>query len=259
MRLLLLLFLSSVAFAQPAPAPVPFRVLSYNIHHGEGLDGRLDLERIAKLIIDSRADIVGLQEVDRGVERTQKRDLPAELAKLTGLHVHFEKNIAHQGGEYGNATLSRFPIKRAKNTHYKLLAPREQRGVLQLVLDVHGREVLFLNTHLDVGRDEAQRLSSIEELRALVAAAEKQNLPVILLGDFNAAPDSRTIAATKTFLTDTWDLVGRGPGFTIPVRNPTRRIDFIFITPASLEPRSISVLQSEASDHLPLIAELQLR
>lgn len=260
MRLLLLLIstVASIAVAQPS-APATFRVLSYNIHHGEGLDQRLDLERIAKLIVDARADIVGLQEVDRGVERTQKRDLPAELAKLTGLHAYFEKNIAHQGGEYGNAVLSRFPIKSAKNTHYKLLAPREQRGVLQLVLDVHGREVLFLDTHLDVGRDEAQRLSSAEELRAIVAAAEKQNLPVILVGDFNAAPDTRTIAATKTFLTDTWPLIGRGPGFTIPVRNPTRRIDYVFITPASLEPRSISVLQSEASDHLPLLAELRLK
>lgn len=53
--------------------------MSYNIHHGEGPDKRLDLERIAKVITHARADIVGLQEIDRGCERTQKRDWPAEL------------------------------------------------------------------------------------------------------------------------------------------------------------------------------------
>src|SRR5688572_9491457 len=137
--LLLLLFaVAPVLAAEPAT----LRVMSYNIHHGEGLDKRLDLERIAEVITDASADIVGLHEVDRGCERTQKRDLPAELAQLTGMKVVFEKNISYQGGEYGNAVLSRFPIKSSKNTHYKMLRAGEQRGVLQLVLEVHGREVL---------------------------------------------------------------------------------------------------------------------
>lgn len=259
MRLVtLLLTLTASLLAQPTSAPVTVRVMSYNIHHAEGLDGRLDVERIAKVITDAKADIVGLQEVDRGVERTHKRDLPAELAKLTGLHVHFEKNIDHQGGEYGNATLSRFPIIHAKNTHYKMVRPGERRGLLQLTLDVHGREVLFLNTHLEVGRDESQRLASAEEIVAIVAAAEQRQLPVILVGDFNAVPESRTITHLKTALTDTWERVGRGGGFTIPVRNPTRRIDFIFITPKTVTPLAMSVLASEASDHLPIVAELRL-
>jgi endonuclease/exonuclease/phosphatase family metal-dependent hydrolase len=239
-----------------APAPQTIRVMSYNIHHGEGLDKRLDLERIARLILDAKADVVGLQEVDRGVERTQKRDLPAELAKLTGMHVHFENNHPYQGGEYGNATLSRFPIKQAKNTRYKMLRPGEQRGVLQLVLDVGGREVLFLNTHLDYRPDDAERLSNVEEIKALVSAAGKK--PVILVGDFNATPESRTISGIKAFLVDSWAQVGRGDGFTIPVRKPAKRIDYIFVSPEAITPVSIEVLRSEASDHLPVIAELRL-
>ena len=71
--------------------------MSYNIHHGEGIDGKLDLERIAKLIVDVKADIVGLQEVDRGCERTQKRDLPAELGKLTGLTSRAGSAIDREG------------------------------------------------------------------------------------------------------------------------------------------------------------------
>jgi endonuclease/exonuclease/phosphatase family metal-dependent hydrolase len=254
--ILLSVTLPGTAVTQAA-APTSLRVMSYNIHHGEGLDQKLDLERIAQLIRDAKADLVGLQEVDRGCDRTQKRDLPAELAQLTGLRVHFEKNIAYQGGEYGNAILTRYPVKRAKNTHYRMLRPGEQRGALQLVLDVAGRDVLFINTHLDYRPDDAERLANVEELRAMVAAAG--SMPIVMVGDFNAVPDSHTITAIKTFLTDSWDVVGRGHGFTIPVRKPAKRIDYIFVSAATVEPRSIEVLSSAASDHLPLIAELRLK
>ena len=199
----------------------------------------------------------GLQEVDRGVERTQRRDLPAELAKLTGLHVAFENNHAYQGGEYGNALLSRFPIKRVKNTHFKMLRPGEQRGVLQVVLDVHGRELLCLNTHIDYRPDDAERLMNVEELKAILAAAGA--MPVILVGDFNATPDSRTIRHLRALLADTWELVGQGNGFSIPVKQPAKRIDYIWITPAALTPLRMEVLRTEASDHLPLLAELRPR
>lgn len=234
-----------------------FRVMTYNIHHGEGLDGRVDLERIARLITNAGADLVGLQEVDRGCERTQKRDLPAELAKLTGMHVHFEKNIDYQGGEYGNAVLTKFPIKSAKNTHFEMLRPGEQRGVLQLVLDVRGRDVLFLNTHLNYGADDAERLSNARELKQMVAAAG--TMPVILCGDFNARPESRTIEEFATFLTDAWTLAGTGNGYTIPVTKPARRIDYIWISKESIVPQKLEVLHSEASDHLPIVAALRLR
>ena len=253
LRLLTFLALAASAFAAQ---PVTLRVMSYNLHHGEGLDGKLDLQRIAKVITDAKADLVGLQEVDRGVERTQRRDLPAELAKLTGLTVQFDKNIAHQGGDYGNAVLTRFPIKRAKNTHLKSFANGEQRGVQQLLLDVHGREILFMNTHLDARRDPAEREHSATELRAIVAAAGA--LPVILVGDFNAGPDAKSVSAVREFLTDSWTVVSKEPGFTIPVKKPNKRIDYIWITPTTITPVTMDVPYSEASDHLPIIAELRL-
>ena len=246
----------AVAAALAANEAATLRVLSYNIHHGEGLDKRVDLERIAKLILEARADIVGLQEVDRGCERTQQRDLPAELAKLTRMQVAFEKNIPYQGGEYGNAVLTRFPIRSTKNTHYQMLRPGEQRGVLQLVLDVHGREVLFLNTHLDYGPDDAERVMNAGELKQIVSTAGSR--PIILVGDFNMGPGSGGHAAVKEFLADTWEVVGQGNGFTIPVRKPAKRIDYVFVSRATVEPVAMHVLSSEASDHLPVIAVLRL-
>ena len=84
-------------------------------------------------------------------------------------------------------------------------------------------------------------------------------MPVILVGDFNAAPTAPSVAKVREFLTDAWPVVNQDPGFTIPVRKPTRRIDYVFITKSSVEPVKMEVLQSEASDHLPIIAELRLK
>ncbi len=251
------LVIAATSLAASEPAADTLRVMSYNIHHAEGIDGKLDVARIAQVILDAQPDIVGLQEVDRGVARTQQRDLPSELAKLTGLAVRFDKNIPHQGGEYGNAVLTRFPIKRAQNLPLKSFANGEQRGVQHLVLDVHGREILFLNTHLDARRDSAEREHSAKELEAIVAAAGA--MPVILVGDFNASPEAPSIATLRSFLTDTWPLLHPEPGFTIPVRKPTRRIDYIWITPEAFKPLKMEVISTEASDHLPIVALFRLR
>lgn len=254
LRQTLLLLLAPLA----AAAPITLRVLSYNIHHGEGLDGRIDLPRIAQVITDARADLVALQEVDRGVPRSQRLDLPAELGRLTGLTPCFEKNIPYQGGDYGNAILTRFPIKSSRNTHYKMLRPREQRGLLQVVLDVQGRDVVLMNTHLDYRPDDTERVANVAELQAAVAAAGA-GTPVIVCGDFNATPGSRPHAGVETFLADVWSLVGRGDGFSFPARAPAKRIDYIWISRKTIEPVRMEVLRSEASDHLPLLAELRLR
>lgn len=241
----------------PAAEGPLLRVMTYNIHHGEGLDGRLDLERIARVITEARADLVGLQEVDRGVARTQRRDLPAELARLTGMTVTFESNLPHQGGEYGNAVLSRFPVQASRNTHYRAPRPGEQRGFQEVTVVAHGRELLFINTHLDFRAGDEERLASVAELRAAVAAAGKT--PVIMVGDFNAVPASSPIRAVAVFLRDAWETAGRGPGFTIPVRKPARRIDYVWYAPEGLEPVTATVPSSEASDHLPVMVEFRLR
>src|ERR1043166_5507630 len=151
-----------LAGCQTAPPPTAsnaFRVMTYNIHHGEGLDGKVDLLRIAELIKREGADIVALQEVDKSVERTARRDFPDELAALTGMTCVFSNNYHFQGGEYGNAVLTRFPVKRWTNTHFKKVNETEQRGILQLLLEVQGREVVFMATHIDHRPDDAARWS----------------------------------------------------------------------------------------------------
>ena len=231
------------------------RVISYNIHHGQGTDGKLDLQRIAALVKAEKADIVALQEVDRGTLRTARRDLPAELAKLTGMNVCFDKNIDYQGGEYGNVILSRFPIVQKTNTRYQMLSQHEQRGLLQVVLEVDGRKLLFMSTHLDYHNDDSERELDVKTIKA--AWASNTNMPVILCGDFNEGPGSRTYRRLSEFLTDTWKTVGKGSGFTFASSGPWERIDYIWYS-GPLQPLHTWIPKSNASDHLPLAAEFSL-
>lgn len=245
------------AVAQPAAAPASreLRVLSFNIHHAEGVDGRIDVARIAQLIRDTRADVVGLQEVDRGVERSGRRDLLKEIADLAGMRFAFGKNIDHQGGEYGNALLTSRPIVSEGNRLLPNATAGEQRGVLQVVLDVDGTRVLVLTTHLDHRRGDADRVASADAILGMLQTWGSG--PVIAMGDFNDVPGSPTWTRLVTMLADAWAAVGKGDGFTIPVEAPTRRIDWILLR--GVEPVSAEVLKTDASDHLPVAAVVRLK
>jgi endonuclease/exonuclease/phosphatase family metal-dependent hydrolase len=237
--------------------PATVRVMTYNIQHGRGMDGQVDLERIAEVIRREGADIVALQEVDRGVQRTEERDLPGELAELTGMPAIFSMNIPHQGGEYGNAVLTRYPVKQWTNTHLKMLRAGEQRGVLQLILDVEGKEVLFLNTHIDHRPDDTERLANVDEFIEMVEGYGISR--VIFCGDFNDVPGSRTHGNLREQFRDIWEEVGGGQGYTFSSVQPHKRIDYIFLahTP-KLRPMRAWVPKTQASDHLPLVAEIEI-
>jgi len=237
----------------PARPMAPLRILTFNIHHGEGLDGRLDLDRIAQVIRDANADLVGLQEVDRGVERTLRRDLLKELADRTGLRFAFGKSIDLQGGDYGNALLSRFPIVSEGTRLLENVGGGEQRSVLQTVVDVAGTRVLVLTTHFDHRRDSPQRARSAEEM---VAMAGQWDGPLVMLGDFNDVPGSQAHRTLTGIARDAWAAVGEGAGATIPVEAPTRRIDWVLLR--GLDPQSAEVVKTDASDHLPVLVTATL-
>lgn len=231
-----------------------FRALSYNIHHGEGTDGVLDLERIAAVIRQSGADVVGLQEVDQNTTRSGGVDQAAELARLTGMHHYFGKNINYQGGAYGNAVLSRFPIRQQRHTLLARLNPLlEQRGLNELVVDLGGVEVVLFNTHLDHNADDAERLHSIQQLKTRSQAYATR--PLLICGDFNARPDSAPYQALTADFVDAWPGVGEGNGYTFSSANPNRRIDYFWHRPGELLPVRASVLRSFGSDHLPVLVE----
>lgn len=264
---LLVLVAVGCASSKIAASGTTLRVMTWNIHHGEGLDKKVDVDRIAKVILSEKPDVVALQEIDRGAERSGKIDIITKLADLTDMTYAFGKTLDYQGGEYGNAFLTRFPILEERNLQYELIQPGERRGLLQLILDVRGEEIVVTNTHLESRSDDSARASSVGELRNALRRYSPR--PVVVCGDFNDPPDSRVIAELKKDYVDSWALVGRGEGFTFPSNAPKRRIDYILVLNKSkpdsasaavqLRPFSARVLQSSASDHLPLLVEFELR
>ncbi|MFN7138349.1 MAG: endonuclease/exonuclease/phosphatase family protein [Limisphaerales bacterium] len=232
-----------------------FRVMTFNIHHGVGIDGKLDLERIAEVIKQEKADLVALQEVDKGIPRSNKLDVGGELAQMTGMRSVFSNNYAFQGGQYGNAILSRFPIVSIDHRLLPKTDLPEQRGWLKTVVNVHGRELSLWNTHIDHRRDDTERMLAVTKFKEW---AREEKLPILFCGDFNALPGSRTFNEMTEQFDDVWLKVGEGNGFTFPVKNSNRRIDYIFLSKgAGIEPIRAWVPQTEASDHLPVVAEFK--
>ncbi|HLR89701.1 MAG TPA: endonuclease/exonuclease/phosphatase family protein [Balneolaceae bacterium] len=235
-------------------------VMSYNIHHGRGLDDVVDLERIAEVIVESGAEIVALQEVDVGVERSGKVDIAAELARLTGLeHYVFGKNLDHEGGHYGVAVISGYPITDHQNLQFEKMG-NEQRSIQVMKMNVKGFPLLMMNTHLAHRRvDEPERLHFMQAAKDEIIPRYPEVRGVIFAGDFNDVPESATHRAVKGFMKDVWEVAGDGTeGYTIPPDNPGRRIDYIFYN-GNLEPSEAYVPYSSASDHLPVVATFQLK
>ena len=259
----LCLFLSMLGLSllpgckSPDVTPVVLRVMTYNIHHAEGLDGRVDLQRIANVIRQSNADIIALQEVDKNTERTGGIDMPAELAGLTGMNVAFGANLDnYQGGQYGTAILSRFPIESHENHHLKQVRKGEQRGVLMAVLKVTQGQLLFTCTHLDHNKDQAERLYSEAQFADIFAGHD--GLPTVFCGDFNDTPDSELYKQLSKKWTDTWNIAGKSNGYTMSSANPTRRIDYIWLSgKKNFRVRWMDVPKTKASDHLPVVAEIR--
>lgn len=246
-------FLVSTARAEEL---LTIRVLSYNIHHGEGTDGRLDLARIADVIEAAKPDLVALQEVDVRAERTGKVDQAHELARLTKLHVAFGASMEFQGGQYGNAVLSRWPIASSKVHPLPRFGDGEPRSVFVCEIDLPDREehLPFFATHFGFHAGTHERLASVEAIEDLVQAIPSR--AAILAGDFNDLPGSKPLEK----LAESWKLTSEKPLPTVPVEQPTKQIDFVVYRPTDRW-RTIDVTvldEAVASDHRPILAELEL-
>lgn len=250
--------LAACTATAPAPRPVTssadtIRIVGYNIHHGEGMDGVIDLERLAAVIAESDPDLVAVQEVDRETDRTGRIDQARALGRLTGLTPVFGAFMPYQGGDYGMAVLSRWPVIESHN--FRLPDGAEPRSAVAVRVRVPdtGRELLFAGIHFY--RTEEERLAQATHLLELI---QSDTVPVILAGDFNSTPGSAVI----DLLTRSFMVADKGEDhLTFPSWEPEREIDFIMVRPGD----RFEVLQHSvghepvASDHRPLRALLVLR
>lgn len=223
-------------------------VVSYNIHHGVGTDGVLDLDRIAAIVLEQAPDIVCLQEVDQGCGRTSGLDLPAEFAKRFGMEFRFGPNLDYDGGKYGNCTYSAFPIVEHENVALPFAEGGERRGCLRTTIEVGGRRVDVLNTHFDLLADA--RL----EQAAKVVDLLREN-PAILSGDLNATPDSKPLRVLLGMLRDTFPGGASGNDPTL------RRIDYVLVSEPlnAVSSRFVDTPATRvASDHVPYVVHVVL-
>lgn len=228
-------------------------VLSYNIHHGEGSYGSVDLERIAAVIRAEHPDIVCLQEVDEGLPRTAHVDMPRALGALLEMRVIFGENYAFEGGHYGNATLTRLPVLDSRNQRLPGPEGAEPRGCLRVTIKAGGHMIDVFNTHLGLGLDERR-----EQAAAIVAMVSER--PAILAGDLNDVPHSPTLEILHTVFEDTYWSASSDDG-TLPGAAAPRRIDYV-LTTRDLRGTAGRVISEGdapvASDHLPYVARVDL-
>jgi|SRR5215217_4280278 len=245
-------------FSSPVtPAKKTLRVMTYNIHVGVGMDKKLDLQRIAEVIDQQRPDLVGLQEVDRNVRRTEGKDEIAELAAMTHMEFAFAPNLDYQGGKYGVAILSRLPIKATDHRMFENRRETERRGMLKVEVDAGGKTVNFVTTHLDYQFEDG-RLFETEQLLKFLDGVKGS---LIVVADLNDVPEGSAYKLMRTRFDDAW-ITSRtkGDGFSYPADKPMKRIDHIFHrTGDRISVKKAWVVETLGSDHVPVVAEIEIK
>lgn len=246
----------------------PFTVLTYNIRAGLGSAGpdrkpqeargaKLDLAPIIAAIKSTNADVVALQEV---IGDAQAREIGSALGMA---HVYARHGAVH-GKWWGLATLSRFPIIRHQSIAISS-GRGNTRSDLVAVIRIAGSDVTFVNVHVD------KDLKDGAPIKGTLKHIAKVSGPLIVLGDFNARPQTRRLAPIRARLVDVADIAtARGADTVREHATWTRdgrivdgaRLDYIFIDQRFLEAQAVSVLKRDhwrASDHIGVTAVLAIK
>lgn len=232
------------------------KVITFNIQHCLDYKNRkIDFDLFAKKITEFGADFCGLNEV-RG-----KGFLPGytnqtkKLSKKTGLHGYFGEAIRVKGlAPYGNAVLSKRAFKSVETV--KIPDPEiknekehyETRCIIKAVVEEKGNDILFLVTHMGLAKDERKNA-----VKTICEIADSTDLPIVLMGDFNACPDEDILLPLFERFSDT--LKGENAK-TFPSDAPEKQIDYILYR--GLKCVNTKVINEVVSDHLPIITEVIL-
>jgi len=234
-------------------------VMSYNVKYCSAINSTTpDVDAVAAVIKETKPDIVVFQELDRNTTRSGKVDQLALLSSKTNMpYTFYSKAIDYQGGESGLGILSKYQLSDPKR--YDL--PRVDLGpnvyvsyrILQTaIITVNEKKVMIANTHMELTQEN--RDLQVPEINKILS---NSTTPVILGGDFNAIPDNKTM---RTFFDFGFKKTCTTNCRTIPSNNPNREIDFILYRPEQrFSVESHQVIESQASDHLPIISTLELK
>ncbi|MCP3026494.1 endonuclease/exonuclease/phosphatase family protein [Halobacillus sp. A5] len=248
---------------------VDVRVMTYNIQAGMGADGQYDSDHIADIIKESQAEVVALQEVDvHWGARSQFENVVDRLADQLDMNYTFapiydnpplEENGPRQ--QFGVAIMSKYPILKETNQEITRLSTQDASlehkltpGFAEAIINVQGSLIPFYSTHLDYRGDPHIREMQVDDMLQIF---EEQPGSKVLMGDMNASPEANELRPLLEKFTDVWNTVNTTPGYTYPSLSPNNRIDHIYASD-DIEVLDAHLIQSEASDHLPVIADLSV-
>ncbi|MHB8111057.1 MAG: endonuclease/exonuclease/phosphatase family protein [Syntrophorhabdaceae bacterium] len=239
--------------------------MTYNTHSSVGTDRVTSPSRIADVIMEYAPDIVALQELDIGLDRTGSVDQAQFIADRIRMDYHFHPSLFIEEGQYGNAVLTHFPMRVVKASLLPGLpgrTKRDKRGALWVDIDIGNRIVQVVAVHMGLNRSE--RLAQAMELAGSEwLTSDRCRDPVILCGDLNSFPSSRVHRIIRTCMKDAHACTCTGtPQATWPGKYPFARLDYIYVS-EGISILDCSVLKSplirRASDHLPLMARLRVQ
>ncbi len=234
------------------------RLMTYNVHGCMGRDGKISPSRIARIIARHDPAIICLQELDTD-EKVHQAEM---ISKKLAMTFHFFSSLEKE--RRGNAILSRYPVKLVKRGPLPRLKETrllEPRGAIWVEVDIHGKTLQLLNTHLSLSSKEAfMQAEAVRGPEWLGGLQEKELL--VVCGDLNVETYSRVCAHIGEGLKNVQtSLEGHRELKTIPGYYPVRTLDHIFVGSA-IKVKKIEVPRTElermASDHLPLIADLEI-
>lgn len=228
---------------------IALRVATFNIHGGKPVVGPGDLNATAAAIRALDADFVGLQEVYRLTPYPSYwDDQPGRLRLGLGMHVSFLPSLGLGRFGYGNAIVSRARPDRV--TRLRLPGGREPRALLHARFALEGRPFHFLCTHLSLRAEERAR-----EVTALTHYLAAIREPYVLAGDLNTAPGGPDLVALNALGLSDCTTSGL---LTFPSSQPTLKLDYLLAS-AHFAVGECRAIETPASDHLPLVADLVLR
>jgi len=248
-------------FALPlvAGAAAELTVLSYNVRSARGGAERPEyrdenLEALVAMIAEFAPDVVMLQELDRGVERSNRVDQFDFIVERTGMAGRFARTVDYQGGRFGIALLTRHAPVSYDEVRIPRLGGKEPRALQHMRIRLaDGTEVDLFNTHID------PRLISRDQQIAIVLdeATARRGERAVLGGDFNATPRADSI---REILSSWQDAAAGGAGLpTFPARAPRVRVDYLFFAGEAISLDEFGSPDHRGiSDHTPLLARFEL-
>ena len=262
---------------------ITLKLMTYNIHYGNNIYNEYNIELISKVIKDSEAELICLQEVDNNWgQRSHYENLIEIISKKTGYDYFYapiydkpsQKGSSYPKEQFGVGILSKYKIIKSQNYNISRWStqkedpqpgdknfPPKKGGFGNILIDINGKIISIYNTHLDYrlnpppGYEKSIREIQVKEMLEII---NQNNYPIILMGDMNTDTSSKEVFEPLfEYFNDAWSLGSKDKGFSFPSDNPSVRIDYILIS-KDISVKNAYLIYTTVSDHLPVVIDVEL-